>query len=305
MLEPRKWNICVNGPTFHYKGTNSLRNIPAKSVRLPPNSKKPICTQGWPKVSSSPSENAYGMLYHSITKKVLGKLLMVQKSNSAVSAWWFMVLNSPAILAFTIPILMHLSLWWTDVLRIASTGQEQVSDGLLNSQRFHSWTCLVGYVCTKLPWILTTETFLWLGDYATSCFPEKKEVKIDVERKPISSGWLFFANRHMGMSQIYTSRRTFFGGLRAYFTKISSFIPKKIGFHLMTPLLKQFEQNKQKKGNQNIFCQRYPKIIPFFFLPFSLGNPGMLILTPTFLRCNIPRLKKQKEWCLQVVLREF
>jgi len=72
--------------------------------------------------------------------------------------------------------------------------------------------------------------------------------------------------------------------------------PKKIGSHLVTPLLKQFE--KKRKGVKTFFSQSYPKIIPFF-PPVSLGFPGMLILRKKLLRSNIPRLKKK------VVLCEF
>ena len=90
--------ICFNGPTFHYKGTNSLQI----GSLLPPNLKLShlICTQGWPKVSlRSFLQKMHMACCTTSLPNFPGNCWWFRNSNSPLSAWWFMLLNSPTILA--------------------------------------------------------------------------------------------------------------------------------------------------------------------------------------------------------------
>ena len=70
------------------------------------------------------------------------------------------------------------------------------------------------------------------------------------------------------------------------------------------PPVETLWKKRKEKKSKHLF-PKLPKNSSFFFLPFCLGTPGMLILRKTSLRSNIPRLKKQPRNFIQVVLREF
>ena len=57
--------------------------------------------------------------------------------------------------------------------------------------------------------------------------------------------------------------------------------PKKIGSHLMTPLLKQFEKKKRKEVKTS-FPKATQKIVPFFSFPFSWATPACSFFGKSF-----------------------